>query len=80
MPDGSQQANFSLHALEWGDFRAWREQLLLPSSQTPISMGFGARLPGNKLTFLPGLSTTSGATHRQRLFLGDSHGYIMRFY
>jgi hypothetical protein len=41
-------------------------------------MGFGARLPGTKLTLLARLSATSGAPHRQCLFLGDSHGYTMR--
>ena len=43
-------------------------------------MGFGARLPGTKLTFLSRLSAASGAAHRQCLFLGDSHGYIMSVY
>jgi hypothetical protein len=43
-------------------------------------MGFGARLPGTKLTFLSRLSAASGTLHRQRLFLSDSHGYIMRVY
>ncbi len=43
-------------------------------------MGFGARLPGTKLTLLSPLGTTSGAPHRQCLFLGDSHGYTMRVY
>jgi hypothetical protein len=43
-------------------------------------MGFGARLPGTKLTFLSRLSAASGTPHRQRLFLSDSHGYIMRVY
>jgi hypothetical protein len=37
-------------------------------------MGFGARLPGTKLTFLSRLGATSGAPHRQCLFLGDLHG------
>jgi len=43
-------------------------------------MGFGARLPGTKLTFLSRLSATSGAPHRQCLFFGDSHAFIMRVY
>jgi hypothetical protein len=43
-------------------------------------MGFGARLPGTKLTFLSRLSATSGAPHRQCLFLGDFHDFIMRVY
>jgi len=77
MRDASQQANLSLHAWERGDFRVWREQLLLQSRQAPISMGFGARLPGTKLTFFSRLSATSGAAHRQCLFLGDSDGNIM---
>lgn len=63
-----------------GRLRVWREQLLLGSRQAPISMGFGARLPGTKLTFFPWLSATSGARHRQCLFIGDSHVYIMRVY
>jgi len=43
-------------------------------------MGFGAELPGTKLTFLSWLSTTSGALHGQCFFLGDFHGYILRLY
>jgi hypothetical protein len=43
-------------------------------------MGFGARLPGTKLTFLSRLSATSGAPHRQCLFFGDSHAFIMRVF
>jgi len=43
-------------------------------------MGVSARLPGTELAFLSRLSATSGAPHRQCLFLGDFHGYIMRVY
>ena len=50
------------------------------SRQAAISMGFSAGLPGTELTFLSWLSTTSGATHFQRFFLGDFHGYILRVY
>ena len=43
-------------------------------------MGFGAWLPGTKLTSLSRPSATSGAPHRQYLFLGDSYAYMMRVY
>jgi hypothetical protein len=42
-------------------------------------MGFGARLAGTQFTFLSTLGATRGAPHGQRLFLGDFHGYTMRF-
>jgi hypothetical protein len=55
-------------------------ELPLGSHQAPISMGFGARLPGTKLTLLSRFSATRGAPHRQCLFFGDSHGYRMRVF
>jgi hypothetical protein len=57
-----------------------QKELLLRCRQPPISMGFGARLSGTKFTLLSGLGATSWAPNRQGLFLGDSHGYIMRVY
>ena len=56
------------------------KELHLRSRQAPISMGFGARLPGTQLAFFSRLSATSGAPHRQCLFLGDFHGSMMRVY
>src|SRR5207245_3025767 len=46
----------------------------------PISLWFGAGLPGGELAFLSPFSATSGTPHRHCLFLGDFHGYIMRFH
>ena len=71
--------NEAYHARFWGGMiPCWRDQLLLRSHQSPISMRLGARLSGTKLTFFSRLSATSGTPHSQSLFLGDSHGYIMR--
>jgi len=41
-------------------------------------MGVRARLTRTKLAFLSRLSATSGAPHRQCLFGGDFHSYLMR--
>jgi hypothetical protein len=51
--------------------------LLVRSRQTPVPVGFGARLSGTQLTFLSGFGATSGAPHRQCLLFGDLHGCIM---
>lgn len=55
-------------------------RLFVPSDQTPIPMRLRAGLAGTKLTLLPNLSATSGTSNRQRLFLSDFHGYMMRAY
>jgi len=70
-----------LACTHWGAvIRCLGRELHLRSRQAPISMGFGARLPGTQLAFFSRLSATSGAPHRQCLFLSDFHDYIMRVY
>lgn len=54
------------------------QRLLVRSLQAPIPMGVCARLASAKFTLLSRLSATSGARHRQCLFLGDFHGYMMQ--
>jgi hypothetical protein len=53
---------------------------LLRSRQSPVSMGFGTRLPGTEFTLLARLGAAGGAAHCQCLFLSDFHGYTMRVY
>ena len=53
-------------------------RLVIRSRQATVSMRLSPWLTSSKLALLSWLSATSGAPHRQCLFLDDFHAYMMQ--